>query len=128
MKSPTAYYLLLLYVVLVFKPALPVISNLVAHAFAGVAHVANVHAKYGSNHVQNEVGETTQKENKTNHQAELKQQFQVVSHVVTENSTLPPAAIAIKGQFNAAPVPMPVCVYMNVVIPPPKRFHFTPVV
>ena len=84
LKSPTAYYLLLLYVVLVFKPALPVISNLVAHAFAGVAHVANVHAKYGSNHVQNEVGATTQKENKKNqHQAELKQQFQVVCHVVT---------------------------------------------
>jgi len=49
LKFTIAYYLLLLYVTIILKPLLPILSDVYSHTFAEVIHITTVHAKYGSN-------------------------------------------------------------------------------
>jgi hypothetical protein len=51
LKFTIAYYLLLLYVTIILKPLLPILSDVYSHTFAEVIHITTVHAKYGSNHL-----------------------------------------------------------------------------
>ena len=55
MKHPGAYYLLLLYCTLMVKCAVPVTCDALSHLFNEEAHIATVHAIYGSHHLQTEV-------------------------------------------------------------------------
>lgn len=55
MKSPAAYYLLLLYCTLMVRCAAPVALDALSHLFNEEAHIATVHAVYGSHHLQTEV-------------------------------------------------------------------------
>lgn len=59
MKSPTAYYLLLLYITVMLKPLLPIVNDWWSHEFNEVEHISLVHAKYGSHHLQKEVADTS---------------------------------------------------------------------
>ena len=63
MKVPIAYYLLLLYVTVMFKPLIPIVSDAVSHTFAEAIHIATVHAIYGSNHLEKELSETSSETN-----------------------------------------------------------------
>ena len=51
MRFPLAYYLLLVYLTVIFKPLLPIVSDAYAHIFEEAIHLATVHAKYGNNHL-----------------------------------------------------------------------------
>jgi hypothetical protein len=55
MKRTVAYYFLLLYTIAACKPVLPVIKDVVAHAFWNAKHVATVHQHDGDHHVHSEV-------------------------------------------------------------------------
>lgn len=55
MKQPAAYYLLLLYCTLMVRCAMPVACDALSHLFNAEAHIATVHAIYGSHHLQAEV-------------------------------------------------------------------------
>ena len=55
MKHPAAYYLLLLYCTLMVRCAVPVACDALSHIFNEEAHLATVHAVYGSHHLQAEV-------------------------------------------------------------------------
>ncbi|MEP6512575.1 MAG: hypothetical protein ABJA79_01805 [Parafilimonas sp.] len=46
---------MLLYLTVVFKPAIPIISDALSHTFADAIHIATVHAKYGNNHLEKEL-------------------------------------------------------------------------
>jgi hypothetical protein len=65
MKHPGAYYLVLLYVTVMLKPLMPLISDAWAHTFAESIHIATVHAKYGANHLEKELSATSS-ENENN--------------------------------------------------------------
>lgn len=62
MKSPAAYYLLLLYAFIVCKPLLPWLSDGLAHAFWERNHIATVHQHRGKSHVHNELKEAAKQE------------------------------------------------------------------
>ena len=51
MRFPSAYYLMLIYLTVMFKPFIPVVRDLYEHTFGEAIHLASVHAKYGSNHL-----------------------------------------------------------------------------
>ena len=55
MKHPAAYYLFLLYCTLMVRCAMPVACDALSHLFNEEAHIATVHAVYGSHHLQTEV-------------------------------------------------------------------------
>jgi len=57
-RTIIAFYLTLVYTVIIFKPVLPIVSNAFAHAFAEAIHIATVHAVYGENHLQKELANT----------------------------------------------------------------------
>ncbi|TDH23532.1 hypothetical protein EXU57_17170 [Segetibacter sp. 3557_3] len=57
MKSTTAYYLLLLYTLALFKPVLPLVQDELAHLFAHAHHLATVHHDHGDHHAAGEVTE-----------------------------------------------------------------------
>ena len=64
MKSPAAYYLFLLYCTLMVRCAMPVACDAFSHLFNEEAHIATVHAVYGSHHLQAEVAGTPNLPNK----------------------------------------------------------------
>ena len=58
MKYTTAYYFLLLYVIITFKSIIPFIIDTWGHTFNEIEHISVVHAKYGSHHLQHEVADS----------------------------------------------------------------------
>lgn len=84
MKSPTAYYLMLLYITVMLKPLIPIISNVWSHEFNEIEHISTIHAKYGSHHLQKELAASgTDNENSKN-QGILKSDIQYSFHVLTD--------------------------------------------
>jgi len=73
MRFTTAYYLLLLYSLVMFRPLMPLVSDLLSHVFAEAIHIATVHAKYGSHHLEKEIEKATG-DNSKNHNAVLSQE------------------------------------------------------
>ena len=51
MKSPVAYYLVLIYVTVILHPVLPILSDVWSHAFSETYHLSTVHKLYGSHHL-----------------------------------------------------------------------------
>lgn len=63
MRVPIAYYLMLLYVTVMFKPLVPIVSNAISHTFYEAIHIATVHAIFGSNHLEKELCDTADNAN-----------------------------------------------------------------
>ncbi len=57
MRAIIAYYMLILYATLMFKPLIPIAQDILSHTFSEAIHIATVHAIYGSNHVQKEIAD-----------------------------------------------------------------------
>jgi hypothetical protein len=81
MRFTTAYYLLLLYSLVMFKPLMPLVSDVLSHVFAEAIHIATVHAKYGSHHLEKELAKTAG-DNSKNHNAVLSEENLTV-HIST---------------------------------------------
>jgi hypothetical protein len=56
LKSPAAYYLLLIYLFALCKPVMPLLQDAIAHTFFEHQHLVTVHKDGGSTHVMKEVG------------------------------------------------------------------------
>jgi hypothetical protein len=61
-KLTVAYYFLLLYTIAACKPVLPMIKDVVAHAFWNAKHVATVHQHDGGHHVHTEISKAAAEE------------------------------------------------------------------
>ena len=85
MRVPVAYYLLLLYVTVMFKPLVPIVSDAISHTFSEAIHIATVHAIYGSNHLQKELSNTTS-DNTDKHQTNRSVEDPVPVHVSSNGS------------------------------------------
>ena len=66
MKSTIAYYLLLLYLTVMIHPILPIVCDAWSHAFSEINHLAIVHAKYGSHHVEMALAKSIDNNNSKN--------------------------------------------------------------
>ncbi len=72
MRSPVAYYLLLLYLTVICKPIVPMVQDIVAHTFFEHEHLAMVHHHGGKNHVDIELSNSTKEDIAGNGTAKLK--------------------------------------------------------
>jgi hypothetical protein len=81
MKVPIAYYLVLLYVTVMFKPLIPVISDVLSHTFSEAIHIATVHAIYGSNHLEKELSNASPDNANNKHQNSTNGEDPVPVHV-----------------------------------------------
>ena len=84
MRFPIAYYLMILYLTVMFKPLIPVISDAFSHAFADAIHEATVHAKYGANHVEKEMADDSDANDASKTQNTAKAQDPIPVHVSEE--------------------------------------------
>ena len=69
MRAPIAYYMIILYCTVMFKPLIPIVKDMLAHTFAEAIHIATVHAIYGANHLQKEVDQTGSDNTGNKHQS-----------------------------------------------------------
>jgi len=70
MRFSIAYYLLLLYTLVMLKPLLPLVCDAWGHAFAEARHIASVHAKYGEHHLEKQLA--AEQDNSTKNEAGIK--------------------------------------------------------
>ncbi|MEO6329696.1 MAG: hypothetical protein ABIO55_12220 [Ginsengibacter sp.] len=84
MKSPTAYYLLLLYVTLILKPLMPFVIDEWDHQFNEIEHVSIVHARYGSHHLEKELANSTADNNKNKDQNTTKTEDSIPFHLLAK--------------------------------------------
>ena len=83
MRVPIAYYLMLLYVTVMFKPLVPIVSDALSHTFSEAIHIATVHAIYGSNHLEKELSNTSSDNANNKHQNSVNTEDPVPLHVST---------------------------------------------
>jgi hypothetical protein len=83
MKFIIAYYLLLLYGVVICKPLIPIATDLLSHTFAEAIHLATVHAKYGNDHLEKEMANTGAENNKN--QTAVKSEEIFITHISVKN-------------------------------------------
>lgn len=83
MRAPIAYYMMILYFTVMFKPFIPIVKDVISHTFAEAIHIATVHAIYGSNHLQKELSDTNADNANNKHQNSTNGEDQVQVHVST---------------------------------------------
>jgi hypothetical protein len=83
MRFTSAYYLLLLYGLGIFKQLEPIAADALSHIFAEAIHLATVHAKYGNHHLGSEL-ETAARDNNKNNNTIL-QQANFAVHISTND-------------------------------------------
>ena len=81
MKFTIAYYLLLLYVSVMLKPVIPIISDALSHTFSAAEHIATVHKKYGNNHLQKSMQDSGSENDTDKNQNTTKSQEPIPVHV-----------------------------------------------
>ena len=86
MRFPIAYYLMLLYLTVMFKPLVPLISDAISHTFEDAIHIATVHAVYGDNHVEIELAGTGSDNDASKNQNTTKAQDPIPVHVSEETA------------------------------------------
>ncbi len=80
MRYTTAYYLVLLYVTVMLKPLIPIISDELSHSFSEAIHISTVHAKYGSHHLEKELAASAN-DNAGKNQSQMTPGEQVLVHI-----------------------------------------------
>ncbi|MDQ6608288.1 MAG: hypothetical protein M3Y85_00495 [Bacteroidota bacterium] len=72
---------MLLYVIVMFKPLIPIISDALSHTFAEAIHISTVHAIYGSNHLEKELANTSSDNANSKSQKNINTEDQVTVHI-----------------------------------------------
>jgi len=55
MKFAAAYYLLLIYTMVIIKTLIPAVEDMLVHSFAEARHLSTIHTTEGSDHVEKEI-------------------------------------------------------------------------
>ena len=84
MRYIAAYYLVLVYVTVMLKPLIPIVSDAMSHALNGAIHVSTVHAKYGSNHLDEELADTASDNTNSKNQNTVKSEEPLPVHISTK--------------------------------------------
>ena len=120
LKSPAAYYLMLLYATVMVKPLLPVVNDFISHQFNGIEHISLVHALYGNQHLQNEIAESDSDKKGTRNQ-NIAKSFEGVSlHLVQGTNTEERTVNNIIIKFMLLNTRIPSFVLISNQGPPPK--------
>lgn len=96
----TAYYLLLLYLAVMFRPLLPLIGDAYAHAFDESMHISTVHAKYGSNHLEKSLAKESASDNRGENQQNTPSDGQAFVHISAEHLLFICSFTCVTGQYK----------------------------
>lgn len=118
MRFTTAYYMMILYVIVVFKLLIPITEDFLSHTFAEAIHVATVHAAYGSNHLQKELSKES---TPNNHPNTLNTEETVLVHVITNELSYIFGLGKLPKIFPFEKPHTLTNVFISKVGPPPKR-------
>ena len=121
MRFATAYYLMLIYIAVMFKPLIPVLNDAYAHAFAQAIHEATVHARYGDNHLQKDLAAGADAENSKNQKA-CNPEDQYPVHVTTNTSDNQLHVERISSNYVLYRSSLIPPVFLSTIAPPPKFF------
>lgn len=119
MKFTLAYYLILLYSSVILNPVIPIVSDVLSHEFAEAYHIAMVHAKYGANHLQQELTNTANENGQ--HKKNLDEQSQTGTHLPVLMNNGIEGNISSSQKFAALHVLAYPNIYLKKVSPPPKN-------
>ncbi len=120
MRFPTAYYLMLLYLTVVFKPAIPIISDALSHTFADAIHIATVHAKYGNNHLETELATEGSDNDNSKNQNTVKSEEQIPVHVPEDECTFDFSLNSFNKSYPVFKNYTLSAIFIAKQIPPPK--------
>jgi hypothetical protein len=119
-KADIAYYLLILYATVMFKPLIPIITDAWEHEFNEVAHLSLVHEKYGSHHVEKELAGNSQDDDHGKNPNSLKSEDQVPFHLGIEEYNSHASSSTFDKQFMLIKHTILLSVCINRKGPPPK--------
>jgi len=119
MKQRIAYYFLLIYTLVLLKPIIATIQDGLSHLFAEAIHIATVHAKYGSNHLQREVGDLGSNSGRNHAVSPPEESF---SPHINANEIIFFYCSLISPDFPMIRNPELLCVILSRQGPPPKLF------
>ena len=120
MKSDIAYYLLILYATVMFKPLIPIITDAWEHEFNEVQHLSLVHEKYGSHHVEKELAGNSHDDDHGQNPNTLKSEDQVPFHLGVGEYNSPASSTTFEKQFMLIKHSIFVSVSISQKGPPPK--------
>ena len=89
MKNTLLYLLLFTYSASILKPAMPYLSDAIAHTFYFAEHVKTVHFENGKYHVHNELVRQAQKNTGNENDGSIKKGSFPDEHLIATNSALP---------------------------------------
>lgn len=119
MKSPSAYYLLLLYTTLMIQPLIPIIMDEWSHQFNEMEHITRVHMRYGSNHLEKEIFET-ENDNKNKESGASKSENQLPFHLFYGKKILNLSLEFVTIHYNKFLLQKLPVLFLPVNLPPPK--------
>ena len=122
MKSTTAYYLLLLYLTVMFRPIIPVIEDAWSHTFNKAEHLSTVHAHQGKNHLDVEVADKASENDNSKNQKTIKIEDQFTSHICTPIYKFICSFKKAKHQYSPLQACQITAAFISVQGPPPKFF------
>ncbi len=120
MKSPVAYYLMLLYITVMLKPLLPIATDWWSHEFNEIEHISKVHAVYGSHHLQKEVADTSSENDHNKDQNAAKSEDQLSFHVSPEIYQYNVIVSSSDRRYHTFKLSKPAAVFISNQAPPPK--------
>ena len=120
LKSATAYYLLLLYLTVLFKPLIPIIEDAWSHTFNMAEHLSTVHVHQGKNHLNAALANSAADLDGSKHQKSLQSESQVTVHIYTPAYRMTHCLDLIKSTYSPLQVYFFPPAYISVQGPPPK--------
>ena len=120
MHFSTAYYLMLLYLTVLFKPMIPVIIDAYDHAFHESIHLATVHEKYGSHHLDKALASTGSENENNKSQKGPGTEDLVPVHIGSAQVTCHFSATSEDKQYHRFRSCDPLAIYLSKLSPPPK--------
>ena len=120
MRENIAYYFIILYLSVMFKPLLPLVGDMAGHFFAKAYHETVVHAQQGANHAEKELVEATSQNNGTKHQQSNPGEVLAASHLTQKETTNPIFIYFRKVTYNKIIVANLPFVILPISAPPPK--------
>ncbi len=111
---------MLLYVTVMLKPLIPIVSDALSHTFSEAIHIATVHSIYGSNHLEKELAASSTNNANNKNQNTITSEEQVLIHLASDE-------LKYRFDLNNPIIDYPFCkpytlssVFITKAGPPPK--------
>ena len=111
---------MLLYLTVIFKPLIPIINDVWEHQFNEIEHVATVHEKYGSHHVDKELADKSHDDDHCPNPNTLKSEDQVPFHTLANEYKSTFISDASDKHFSLFTFIEPLFISIALKGPPPK--------